>query len=76
MVAYSDTMFFQAAASYDAACQHVFGKMVQDFDGIEHQKIEQFLTVFFQKPVAFESVLKEKNMADGFPVWLFTFSFI
>ena len=68
---YSDRLFQWDYKKYNKCCQEVFANDGQYFYNRDPNKIEKFLSMYFEKEIKLTAVTQGCNQATGYPYWVF-----
>ena len=71
-VVYSDRLYQWDNKKYkDAAIKAFNGYRGQYFNDFTPNQIQKFLSIYFNKEVILTKVIKEENVSNGYPYWVF-----
>lgn len=70
---YSDRLFQWDPEKYNRCCKEVFGDIGQYFNTRNPDKIQQFLSIYFEKDVELLAIVQGCNQFSGFPYWIFLY---
>lgn len=68
---YSDHLYEWDDRKYDSVCEKIWGNKGQMFHNRKPEEIEQFLSLYFDKGITLTAIVKETNMSNGYPYWIF-----
>lgn len=72
---YSDRLVHWDYNKYNELCIKHFGNRGQYWNNREPEKIEAFLSEYFDKEVDFIRKKQFENVSNGYPYWLLTFCY-
>lgn len=72
-VVYSDRLLLWDFNKFNVCCQQVFGDKGQSFSNREPEKIEKFLSLYFDCSIKLIIIQEGCNVSNGYPYWIFHF---
>jgi hypothetical protein len=71
LTVYSDRLWSWDHKKYDECCEMVWGNIGQYFHAREPERIEKFLSLYFNCAIELLKIGEECNQSSGYPLWVF-----
>lgn len=69
---YSDRLYQWDSKKFNECCEKV-GQIGQYFHSTSRPKIQEFLSLYFEKEIKLTAIIQGCNQSSGFPYWVFCY---